>query len=426
MNQPPNLSEHQPAKVGQPEQLSGAKRPVVAFAMEWVPQYRAEFYDRLRVELDQRGVEMRLIHGDPPASRKKRNDSKVLDWATYVPNRLFTVKGLEITAQPVAKHLRGADLVVLQQETGLVLNYLMMALSRVGGPKVALWGHGHNFNPLEASGLAERVKARVTKWADWAFAYTSMSSEVFRSIGMDPNHITVVQNSLDIEPLLNPDPAAEPSDDVAELVASLTDQGSRVAWVVSALDRWKRVPFLIEVLDRCAERIDGFAFIALGAGDQAHLLVEAAETRSWLHPLGARFGPDKAAVASLASATIHPGLAGLHVIETFATGAPMVTADINYHSHEISYLDDTNSVMLAADASADDFAAAVERLFADEAELARLRVGCADASAIFTLDAMVGNFASGIVDALATYRRSADELSNGRRSKLRRLVGRRS
>jgi glycosyltransferase involved in cell wall biosynthesis len=399
-------------------------RPVVVFAMEWVPQYRAEFYGRLRAELADRGIEMRLVHGDPPASRKKRNDSEVLDWATYVPNRMWTVKGLELTAQPVLRHLRGADLVVLQQETGLILNYLVMAWSRLPfgalrGPRVALWGHGHNFNPREASGPAERVKQIVTKWADWAFAYTERSAEVFRSIDMNPAHITVVQNSSDIEPLkagvaAAADPAAstvgdagqdDPSADVAELVASLRDRNANVGWIVSALDRWKRVPFLIDVLDRCAERIDGFEFIALGAGDQAHLLVEAAETRPWLHPLGARFGADKAIVASAASVTIHPGLAGLHVIETFATGAPMVTADIDYHSHEVSYLNDDNSVMLAADASADDFAVAVERLFVDPAELERLKAGCAQASARYTLDAMVDNFATGIGDALTVHGR---------------------
>jgi glycosyltransferase involved in cell wall biosynthesis len=377
--------------------------PVVVFAMEWVPQYRAPFYERLRVELAARGVEMRLVHGDPPTSRKKRNDSKVIDWAEYVPNRLWTVKGLELTAQPVLKLLRGADLVVMQQETGLLLNYVMMAKSRVGGPKIALWGHGHNFNPHEASGPAERVKQVVTKWADWVFAYTEHSAGVFRSIGMDPDHITVVQNSLDIEPIRNP--SGTVSDDVAELVAELNASGARLGWIVSALDRWKRVPFLIEVLDACAERIDGFAFVALGAGDQAHLIAEAAETRPWLHSLGARFGADKAAIGALASVTIHPGLAGLHVVETFATESPMVTADIDYHSHEIEYLTADNSIVLPAEADVDGFATAVADLLGDRAELARLQAGCRASSAIFTLDAMVDNFATGVVDALAAYGR---------------------
>ena len=189
------------------------KRPVVAFAMEWVPQYRVPFYQGLRDELADRNIGMRLIHGDPPNSRRQRNDSGALDWAEYVPNHFWTVRGLELTAQPVIRRLRGSDLVVLQQETGLLLNYLMLARSRLGGPLVGLWGHGHNFNPLEASAPAERVKAVVTTWADWAFAYTERSLEVFLSIGVDPAHITVVQNSADIEPLRNP--TGEVSDDVA-------------------------------------------------------------------------------------------------------------------------------------------------------------------------------------------------------------------
>ena len=149
-----------------------------------------------------------------------------------------------------------------------------------------------------------------------------------------------------------------------------------------------------------------FRFVfALGAGDQAHLLAEAAETRPWLHALGACFGADKAAIGALASLTIHPGLAGLHVVETFATESPMVTADIDYHSHEIEYLTPDNSVMLAADADVDAFATAVASAFGDATELARLQAGCRVASETFTLDAMVDNFATGIGDAIATYGR---------------------
>jgi glycosyltransferase involved in cell wall biosynthesis len=378
-------------------------RPVVAFAMEWVPQYRLRFYEELRRALAARGIEMRLIHGDPPNSRKQRNDAKVVPWADYRPNRLWTVRGLELTAQPVLELLKGVDLVVLQQETGLLLNYVMLGKARLNGPRVALWGHGHNFNPLEASGLAEAVKRRVTKWADWAFAYTTRSAEVFESIGVDPTHITVVQNSLDIGPIRNP---TEPvSADVERLAAELREGGAKVGWIVSALDGWKRVPFLLEILDICAVKIEDFAFVALGAGEHAHLLAEAAESRPWLHVLGARFGADKAAIGELASVTIHPGLAGLHVIESFATESPMITADMEYHSHEVSYLSPKNSVVLGAGAEAADFADAVKRLLEDDEALHELQAGCRDAADTYSLEAMVDNFASGIVEALATYRR---------------------
>ncbi len=391
--------------------------PTVAFVMEWVPQYRVPFYDRVRQAAAERGVTVRLIHGDPPSSRRRRNDSEVVPWAEYVPNRLWTVKGLELTAQPVLSRLRGTDLLILQQETGLLLNYPMMALSRIGGPAVALWGHGHNFNPLEANELAEGVKSKVTKWADWIFAYTEQSKTVFESIGVDTDRITVVQNSVDVTELRNP--TSTPSDDVASLVDRLRREDKRVGWIVSALDRWKRVPFLLEVLDAVAADRDDFEFIALGAGDDAQVLSEAASSRPWLHVLGARFGADKAAVGSIAEVTVHPGLAGLHVVESFATASPMITEDLAYHSHEVDYLSPDNAIVLPRDSTSAQYAEAVSSVLDDRSELQRLQTGCHVAAETYSIDAMVQNFTDGIVEALAS-RRSG--MSPG--GSLRRFTGR--
>jgi glycosyltransferase involved in cell wall biosynthesis len=374
-------------------------RPTVIFAMEWVPQYRQEFYRRLRHELDHRGIEMRLVHGDPPASRRGRKDARVIDWAEFVPNRLWTIRGLELTLQPILGRLRKADLVVLQQETGLVLNYAMFVLSRLGGPLVALWGHGHNFNPLEANGPAERIKSTVTKWADWVFAYTERSRQVFQSIGVRPERITVVQNSLDTSDIDHPSDPMSP--EIVDLVAELTATDATVGWIVSALDRWKRVPFLLEILDAVADRIDNFHFLVLGAGDDDAVLRNGAESRPWLHVLGPRFGADKAALGRLAAVTIHPGLVGLHVIDSFATQTPMVIADLPYHSHEVGYLTDDNSLTLPPDVDAERYAGEVVDLLGDEKRLSELRVGCRRAAEFYTLDAMVDNFADGVESALA-------------------------
>ena len=374
------------------------ERPTVVFAMEWVPRYRQEFYRRLRHELDHRGIEMRLIHGDPPASRQGRKDSLVVDWAEFVPNRLWTIGGLELTLQPVLGRLRGADLVILQQETGLVLNYPMLVLTRLRGPLVALWGHGHNFNPLEANRPAERVKSVVTRWADWVFAYTERSRLVFESIGVEPDRITVVQNSLDTSEI--DEPSSSVSADVEQLVAELTATGATVGWIVSALDRWKRVPLLLDIIDAVAARLDNFHFLVLGAGDDDAVLRHAAGSRPWLHVLGPRFGADKAALGRLADVTIHPGLVGLHVIDSFATETPLVIADLDYHSHEVSYLTADNSVVLPAETDAEGYAEAVVDVLGDEERLAELRAGCHRAARHYTLDAMVRNFADGVESAM--------------------------
>lgn len=374
--------------------------PSVVFAMEWVPQYRAPFYTSLRDELERQGVEMRLVHGDPPASRRSRRDQQTLPWAEPVDNRFWTVAGLELTLQPVWSRLKSADLVVLQQETGLLLNYGALARSRLGGPAVALWGHGHNFNPLEASTSAEWVKARVTKYADWAFAYTDRSAQVFRSIGFDDRHITVVQNAIDTRTLT--EPSGSISEPIAQLVGTVSARTDRIGWIVSALDRWKRIPFLLEILDATRERVPDFEFFAVGAGSDAELLVDGAARRPWLHVVGPQFGADKAAIGRVAEVTVHPGLAGLHVIEAFATVSPMITANLCYHSHEVDYLTSgTDAVVLPEYASVSDFAETIANLFDDRVMLEALQNGCRSAAAVYTLDAMVERFAVGVRSALA-------------------------
>ncbi len=371
------------------------------FAMEWIPQYRVAFYDRLRSELDRRGIEMRLVHGDPPASRRRRRDDRSLPWAETVPNRFWTVAGRELTVQPVLRRLRRADLVVVQQEAGLALNYWLLLRSRFGGAPVALWGHGHNFNPREAAAPAEWLKRRFTPLAHWIFAYTERSAAVFQSLGVDGDRITVVQNSRAVASA-QPGVAAEPSEPVRDLVAGFEARGARVGWMVSALDRWKRVELLVDILDATRALVERFEFVVLGGGADLPTLTEAARTRPWLHVPGPTFGTDLAALGARAEIAIHPGLVGLHVIDAFATATPMIIADLDYHSHEVGYLEDgVNAVVLPADASALDFAAAAVALLHDEERLTGLRDGCRRAAGTYTIDAMVERFADGIVSALA-------------------------
>jgi len=387
----------------------------VVFAMEWVPQYRAPFYDGVRTLLASEGINVSLIHGDPPPSRAARKDDSGLDWAETVTNRFFSIGGLELTWQPAWKRVASADLVILQQETGLLLNYPSLLASRLGKAKVGLWGHGHNFNPLEANAQAEWVKSKVTRYADWIFAYTEQSAQVFRTIGVDPNRITVVQNSTDTSWATESSGAV--SADVAELLAQAQSHGSRVGWMVSALDSWKRIPFLIDVLDAIKAQRSDFEFFVLGSGTEFGLLKAASVSRPWLHVLGPRFGADKVAIGSVAELTIHPGLAGLHVVETFATGTPMITPDLTYHSHEVDYLaDGVNALVLPAEVTAFDYATEVVGLFNDDDRLQELTANAKVSADRYSLSAMVERFAGGIQAALAGNKSAIGKSATGRGS----------
>jgi len=117
--------------------------------------------------------------------------------------------------------------------------------------------------------------------------------------------------------------------------------------------------------------------------------------------MGPRFGVDKARLGEVAELTIHPGLAGLHVVESFASATPMITANISYHSHEIDYLrPGVDSIMLDSEASSQALAAEAVHLFNTPSRLEGLQQACVDSAARFSLDQMVDRFRAGIVQAL--------------------------
>jgi UDP-N-acetylglucosamine:LPS N-acetylglucosamine transferase len=95
-----------------------------------------------------------------------------------------------------------------------------------------------------------------------------------------------------------------------------------------------------------------------------------------------------------------PGLVGLAVIESFAARTPVITVDWPHHSPEFSYLThQENAVVVRRDATPNDYASAVADVLTSD-RLDKLREGCAQSSATYSLDAMVTRFAEGIQHAL--------------------------
>lgn len=374
------------------------KRPLVRFCMEWVPSYRETFYTLLEPALNDRGIEMDVIHGAPPASRRARKDSVRPPWATFIPNREIQIRGNEVTWQPVWRAARDADLLIVQQEAALPFTYLALAHRRLGGPRVAMWGHGAHFNEAEANSAAEALKKKTLPLADWFFAYSERAGTIAESVGLARDRITVVNNSRNSDALHADTSAVDP--ELSSLLETVVARSNHIGWMVSALDEWKRLPFLLETLDEIRSRVGDFEFFVLGQGDE-QTMEDAVATRPWLHVLGSRFAADKAAVGHIADMTIHPGLIGLHAIDAFAFRTPMVTTELAYHSHEFDYLvDGENARILEEDATAAQLADVAAHLFDNPEVLDVLKAGCEQSAKTYTVEAMVERFANGIEAAL--------------------------
>ena len=381
--------------------VSTARRPVVTIVYRFLPHYRIPFYEALRAELDRRGVTLRLIYGQPGAEEAKKQDTGAISWGHAIQNRLIPVGARSFLWQPCAALVQGSDLVIVEQASKLILNYLLLARQWMGGPKVAFWGHGKNFQQPGASRLGEAVKRAVSRWPHWWFAYTEGSARIVRGLPYPSDRITVVQNAIDTTALRKHCVSVD-DDGLRALRGRWAIRSQNVAIYSGGLYADKRVPFLLEAAYALRQRVPDFELIVLGAGPDQRLVEEAASEHPWIHYAGPCFGGEKAAYFALSRVMLMPGLVGLAVVDAFALEVPLVTVDLPYHSPEIEYLHHgENGLKLPAETDADAYAAAVADLFSDGAKLERLRAGCRSAAKVYTLEAMVRRFTDGVIEALS-------------------------
>ena len=165
------------------------------FALEWLPEYRVSFLDRLRRQVADDGHQVQVVYGQPPSNKADRHTDANLSWGHYVRNRRVSLGGIEFAHQPVSSMVRQADFVIVQQEASLPLNWALASGAVKARKGWAMWGHGQHFNPLEVSVPGEYLKRVLTRRADWFFAYTDSSRDAVVEFGIPQDQVTVVNNS---------------------------------------------------------------------------------------------------------------------------------------------------------------------------------------------------------------------------------------
>ncbi len=373
---------------------------LVTIVQSSLPHYRVPFFEALRLELGRHGVALRLIYSPPSAKEASKNDTSSLSWALQVPKRVVAVGPRGLYWQPCVALLQGSDLVIVEQASKLLLNYVLLARQALGGMKVAFWGHGRNFQRDTASRLGEMIKRRTSRWPHWWFAYTEGSAELVRRLPYSPDRITVVQNAIDTSALQSRHRLTS-EEELTALRRLLGIESRNVAIFVGGLYAEKRISFLLEAAHILRLHVPDFELIVIGAGPDQEMVEAAAREQRWIHYHGARLGSDKVPYFCLARVMLLPGLVGLGILDSFALETPLVTVDLSIHSPEIEYLHHgENGLMLGSTTTPARYATAVANLLSDQAYLQQLRGGCRAAAAVYTLDAMVGRFAQGVLAAL--------------------------
>lgn len=372
----------------------------VVIAVRHLPQYRCAFYYGLKQALAEKGVNLRLIYGQPSKQEAVKDDSIDIPWGIRIQNVILELGGRELYWQPIFGHLKGTDLVIVEPGTKFLANFLLILLHNLHYLKVALWGLGENPQKTQALRISEWIKRRLSTKVHWYFAYTDSSARVVGSWGFPRERITIVQNAIDTRPLIEARATLSQAE-LALLKQTLGIKGEHVALFVGGMTRKRRIKFLLEACGLIRQQVSDFEILMIGAGEDAHLVMEYAGAHPWVHYLGPKFGAAKVPYFALSKLFLMPGVVGLAIVDCLALGVPLVGIRIPDNSHEIDYLiNGENGVLIEADASPLRYAEVVSHLLTHDEELRILIHGCEVSAQNYSMEKMVGNFAAGILKAL--------------------------
>tara|TARA_B110000908_G_C10258981_1_gene457697 strand:- start:2150 stop:3274 length:1125 start_codon:yes stop_codon:yes gene_type:complete len=366
------------------------ERKKVVIVQEHIPHYRVKFYNLLREQLDARGVDLDLYYS--PLNSIAAIPGGV-PWAKTVKTR----KLWKFVWQPVFRAVRRADVVILAQESKYVLNYLLFAYAAVSKLKLALWGHGRNFQSADVSSLRERLKCYFSRRVDWWFAYTERSKNVIEDMGFDGQRITTVKNSIDTKSIQQFKNQTK-EDDLDRVKVELGIDSENVAIFVGRFLPMKRTEFLIRACELVRERVPDFHVILIGKGPEQNLVKKAELKHAWIHPVGVKDDREKVPYWMISKLLLMPGALGLVVLDSFVFGVPMVTTSVGGHGPEITYLDNGRNGVVTED-DPDDVRAYADKvvdLMSSKSQLTEMSRQCLQDAELYSIEEMVDRFVDGV------------------------------
>jgi glycosyltransferase involved in cell wall biosynthesis len=376
--------------------VTGIKRRTVSIVYRFLPQYRVEFFEGLRSRLGGEGIDLRLFYGKN--ERNLKLDERDLNWATVVSQLELNIFGKQVLFQRLPASIYDSSLIILMQENKILSNYPLALRARKQGIRVALWGHGINFQ-AKPNSIGNWCKRRLSPKVDWWFAYTSKVARLLSTFPFPEDRITIVNNAIDTRRLMNA------LSNVTEMQRhDLRDKlrlgAGPVGIYCGSMYPDKRLPFLFEACEKVREVIPEFDLILIGAGPDSTLVEDFARSRDWIHYVGPKFSLDRVPYFSLSHAFLMPGLVGLAVLDSFALGTPIITTKYPRHSPEIEYIENGRNGLISED-DVSAYAEAVIEAIADPRVLPRLRKNARKDAEKYTVEAMISNFVGGILKVIA-------------------------
>jgi glycosyltransferase involved in cell wall biosynthesis len=360
-----------------------------------LPHYRIPFFERLFQVLAEKNIELIVIYGQHRENTVPKSVNVDRPWALKINNYYLFSENNEVVWQPCFLKAVNADLVIIEQANRLLINYLFLLTRKFIKPKIALWGHGRNFQSINPDGLLESWKKWLSKQVDWWFAYTQSSAELVKSIGFAEKKITITQNAICTESLIQAKNKIS-STQMNIIKMELGISGDNIVIYCGGIYEQKKMCFLIGACKEIKKQVDDFHVIFIGDGPEAFLVKKFDEENQWVHYLGEKLDTDIVPYFSISKLMLMPGLVGLSVVDSFALEVPIVSTDIPIHSPEFSYLENgINAQIVKYDLK--KYSDQVSKLLINNDSRNILLEGCKTSSKKYQLNNMTMRFVESIL-----------------------------
>jgi L-malate glycosyltransferase len=380
------------------KQLPSASGRQVAIVQRVLPHYRVAFFEKLHARLGSNDVDLRVIYGQPHPQHANQSVDVHATWAHRITNTYLSCLGRHLVWQPCLDLVHRADLVVVEESSRLLVNYLLSMRRPCSGSKLAYWGHGRNMQREAGFSLSEFLK-RGSLDFDWYFAYTEMSARYVAERGYPRSRITTVDNTIDCTELRHALEACSVQN-VIDVKQRLRIEGDRIGLYCGSMYGDKQLPFLLEACARIKHILPDFLAVFVGDGPSRDAVIAACRKHDWIRYVGPKYGRDLAPFYHMSKALLIPAAVGLVMVDSFVARIPLFTTAAAGHGPEIAYLENgVNGIV--TEKSVEQYADAVAHHLGDAAALTRLQFGCQTSSHRYTLENMVNRFAEGISRCLA-------------------------
>lgn len=361
----------------------GAKPVQVLIVQQVFKQYRQVFFQQLAAALGAEGAQLTVAFSQAQGAELAKNDNiNEAVAGLSLPVRSWRFGALIWQHIP---NLHQYDVVITEQANRHLLNYWLL-LRRLwqNKPAVVFWGHGFNHQAGAGywSAAKEWFKRLMLRAPDAFFAYTAPVALYVQQQGVAANRVTVINNSLDTSQLAS---------QVKEFNRVKPASAPYTLLFCGSLYPDKQLSVVLSVTQALVQQGLVSKLIVVGDGPDRHLVSNA--QAPWLDYRGACFAQEKARAFAEADVLLNPGLIGLVVLDAFAAGLPVVTTDFAGHSPEIAYLQHQHNALILPAA---ELLAGLVSLLTNPAQIQSLSVAARNSAQLYSLDAMVQAFVSGL------------------------------